>query len=191
MQNNKIILASSSPRRIEILQKNGIEPIVIAPQVTENLPETISKEQAVLFLALKKALSVESALMNDGSYSDHLLIAADTIVYKDYIIGKPTDKEDAYKILMHLRKSSHYVVTGVAILKPHTAVRNVFYDVSEVFFKDYTEEALLTYITTEEPFDKAGGYAIQGTFGKYVDHIDGDIDNVIGLPWYKIQPLLK
>ena len=200
--NQKIILASGSPRRIEMLKESGLSPIVIPPSVDETLPAGIGKEQAVLFLALKKALSVENALLErgfpsetggakgGGNLSRHVIIAADTIVYQDRIIGKPLDRQDAFDTLASLRGRSHYVVTGVALIRPETALRRVFYDITEVFFRHYSDEALRAYVDTDEPYDKAGGYAIQGTFGKYIDHIDGNLDNVIGFPWEKIQKLL-
>ncbi len=176
-----IILASSSPRRIEILRRNNIEPEIIHPIVDEILPEDISMEQAVMYLALKKALAVEK---NCG---DGIIIAADTIVYKDRIIGKPRDEEDAFSILYALRNAEHYVVTGVAIVERGTNRRKVFYDVSKVFFKEFSPEDIYKHIASGEAWDKAGGYAIQGEGRQFVDYIEGDYDNVVGFPWTMIK----
>lgn len=190
---SRIILASSSPRRIEIMRNAGIEPIIMPSLADESLPYEVSMEQAVMFLALKKALNVEKAWRNSPAF-DHVptvIIAADTIVYKDGMIGKPASVEDAVNTLKRLRNTSHYVATGVAFISPGAPKRTVFYDVTEVFFKDYSDEDILRYVATDEPWDKAGGYAIQGAWGEYVSHIRGNYDNVIGFPWSAIQSELK
>lgn len=185
MEKKKIILASSSPRRIEIMRKQGLEPLIIPPDVDETLPFDCNEKEAVMYLALKKALAVEKIVLNQAA--DHnLIIAADTIVYQNKIIGKPSDAEDALQILQSLRNTVHYVITGVALLTAGTTKRRIFYERTKVYFKDYTDEEIRAYIATDEPWDKAGGYAIQGTFGKYVDHYEGDLDNVIGFPWTRI-----
>lgn len=191
---SNIILASSSPRRIEMLKENGIEPIIIPSSVDENLPWRLSLEQAVMYLALKKALDVEKLLLHEKSDvldKPSVIIAADTTVYKDDMIGKPVDEMDAYNILKLLRNTSHYVATGVALVRPGGTKRSVIYDVTEVFFSDYNDDEIKQYIATKEPWDKAGGYAIQGAWGKHVSHIVGNYDNVIGFPWKKIKAELK
>lgn len=191
---SSIILASSSPRRIEMLKKNGIEPIIIPSSVDEGIPWKLSMEQTVMYLALKKALNVEKHLLQEKSdilCKPSVIIAADTIVYKDDMIGKPVNEADAEKILKLLRNTSHYVATGVALIKPGDAKRSVMYDVTEVFFKNYSDDEIKRYIATKEPWDKAGGYAIQGTWGKHVSHIVGNYDNVIGFPWEMIKSELK
>lgn len=180
-----IILASSSPRRIEILRKNNIDARVIHPVVDEDLPEEISKEQAVMYLALKKALAVEK-LCGEG-----IIIAADTIVYKDRIIGKPKSEGDAFSILSALNNSQHFVVTGVAIVERGTCKRKVFYEISKVYFKDYTNDHITSYISSGEAWGKAGGYAIQGEGRHFVDYIEGDYDNVVGFPWTRIKKELS
>jgi len=190
---SRIILASSSPRRIEMMKNIGIEPIVMASAVEETLPFNVTMEQAVMFLALKKALNVEKLLRQEltGQTLSTVIIAADTIVYKDGMIGKPIDDNDAANTLKLLRNTSHFVATGVALISPGSPKRSVFYDVTEVFFKDYRDDEILSYINTDEPWDKAGSYAIQGTWGKYVTHIIGNYDNVIGFPWGEIKTKLE
>lgn len=182
---DNIILASGSPRRIEMMKKHGIDPIVIKPQVEEFLPEQITMQQAVMYLSLKKVLWAE-ARSESG-----IIIAADTIVYNGRIIGKPKDYEDAFSILKELKGKKHFVVTGVSILEAHGMKRRSFAEVTEVHVRDYTDAEIEAYIATGEPWDKAGGYAIQGAFGKYIDHCVGDEDNVIGFPWSRIQSELK
>ena len=197
MKKENIILASSSPRRIEMMQKNGYNPLIMPADVNEDLPEGIGMEDAVMYLALKKALYVENEFLNSNTKEENFvenapyIIAADTVVCKDSIIGKPIDREDAFNILWDLNGKEHYVTTGVCILKAGTPIRHCFYEVTKVFFKNYTEEELNAYLDTDEPYDKAGAYAIQGYFGKYVDHIEGDLNNVIGFPWDRIQEELK
>ena len=181
MGETKLILASGSPRRIQIMRDHGMEPEVFRPEVDESLPEKISMEQAVMYLALKKALHAETA------YEQGVIIAADTVVYRDRIIGKPTDEEEAFAILRHLRGREHCVATGVAVLRPHSPERRIFCEVTKVFFKEYSDEEIAAYIATGEYRDKAGGYAIQGGFGPYVDRIEGDYDNVVGFPWTRIR----
>jgi septum formation protein len=187
--NSRIILASSSPRRIEMMKKAGIDPVILPSQADETLPFEMTLEQAVMFLALKKALSVEKSWL--AGPADHqvstVIIAADTIVYKNGMIGKPVDKADAENILTLLRNTSHFVATGVALICPGTPKRSTFYDITEVFFKNYSDNEIRQYLDTEEPWDKAGGYAIQGAWGKHITHIVGNYDNVIGFPWEKIK----
>lgn len=186
----KIILASASPRRIEMMRENGFEPEVIPADIDETLPFSMSPEASVMYLALKKAMHVaQSAACESG-----IVIAADTVVvHNGKIIGKPQSPDEAFNILSSLRSDCHQVITGVCIIeiKEKHAYKTCFYDTTDVFFKNYSDEELTAYVNTSEPYDKAGGYAIQGTFGKYVDHIDGNLDNVIGFPWKLIEPYLK
>ena len=164
--------------------------MIISPDIDENLPEGLDLRQSVMFLALKKALYVENLFLETNDLNN-IIIAADTIVYCDKIIGKPETKEEAFEILSFLRNKSHWVATGVAILRAGSNVRKAFYELTEVFFKDYKDEDIIEYINTREPYDKAGGYAIQGSWGKYIDRIIGDLDNVIGFPWSRIEQEMK
>lgn len=184
---NNLVLASSSPRRIQMMRAKGYEPYIFPAQVDETIPITMGMESAVMYLACKKALWAEQHLPQEQKINSPILVAADTVVYKDRIIGKPADPDQAREILASLRKSAHYVATGVCLLKPELPVRKLFCEITKVFFKDFSQEALEAYINTDEPYDKAGGYAIQGTFGRYVDHIEGDYENVIGFPWSRIE----
>ncbi len=177
--NKKIFLASGSPRRLEMFQQNGVDVTVQKPDWDEQIPEGLTVEQTVMYLALQKALNVEAQGLPEGS----VIVAADTVVYKDEILGKPRDEEDFFRIFEILRNTNHKVLTGVAILEVGTGLRRTFADTTEVFFKDYTKADAAAYLATGEAWDKAGGYAIQGGWGSYIDHIVGDRDNVIGFPW--------
>jgi len=188
----KIVLASGSPRRINMMKEKGYDPIIMPADVSEDLPFEMQMESSVMYLAAKKALWVENKLKESGQISDDILIiSADTVVYKDKIIGKPESPEEAFNTLSSLQSDSHYVATGVCFMRPGMPVRQTFYEVTEVFFTAIPEKELEAYVQTKEPYDKAGGYAIQGTFAKYIDHFEGDYDNVVGFPWTRIEKELK
>lgn len=206
-----VVLASSSPRRLEMMEKNHIECSVIPADVDEDILMPMSLESTVMFLALKKALYVEQLLSegkagaekkiteSDASlkgashclYPEAVITAADTVVYKDGVMGKPKDRQEARDMLLCLKGCDHIVATGVAMICPETGKKIVFCDKTKVFFRDYSDEELESYISTDEPYDKAGGYAIQGTFSKYTDHIEGDRDNVIGFPFYRFREIME
>lgn len=185
MQRN-IILASASPRRIKIMRDHGYDPVIRPADIDETLPPDISMEDAVKSLALKKAAHV-AAESEKGS----IVIAADTVVYKDGILGKPKDRTDAFSMLSRIKNTSHEVATGVAILIAGENTKIVFCDVTKVFCKDFSDEELCAYLDTDEPYDKAGAYAIQGIFSKYIDHWEGSFDTVVGFPWELIEPKLR
>lgn len=170
-----------------MMKKNGYNPKIMPADVNESLPYYMHPESAVMFLALKKAMYVEERVT-----TDNLIIAADTVVvYNEKIIGKPLNKKDAFNILSQLRSNHHYVITGVCIIDTTENTKRCFYEKTAVYFTDYTDEELNDYLDTDEAYDKAGAYAIQGTFGKYVDHFEGDYDNVVGFPWKSIEHFLK
>ncbi len=198
----KYILASGSPRRIEMMRAKGLDPIIMPADIEENMPLKSGMTETVMFLALKKAAAVEEAWLKehppveageaDAPQTPHIIIAADTIVWHDgEIMGKPQDFNDAFRMLSKLRNTFHYVVTGVALSevgKPH---KKVFCEVTKVFFTDYSDRELTAYLQTDEAYDKAGAYAIQGQFAKYVHHIEGDFNTVVGFPWDRIELELK
>ena len=190
-----IILASSSPRRLAILRLHGIDPVVIPPEVDETLPavaSTAELEHELCLLALAKARDVFKRIQQ-GDFPDtnptHI-IAADTIVYKDRILGKPADINEAIAMLEFLRDSSHQVFTGVALIEVESRKEHTLCDVSTVVFGDYSREVIEDFIRDEQPFDKAGSYALQGEWAKHVVRVDGDRENVIGLPWHRIAGFL-
>ncbi len=199
-----LVLASSSPRRIEMFEEHGIKPTIIKPQCDETLPDSIGMEDAVMLLSLRKALEVENILRKAADSPEGtsdvpadlyekapVIVAADTIVYHGKIIGKPTDRADAEAILMELSGNVHYVVTGVSILRAGCTQRRTFAEVSEVHFKTYTAAELQDYLDTDEPYDKAGAYAIQGTFEKYIECVTGDYNNIVGFPWNRFTAELE
>lgn len=192
LKDKKIILASGSPRRIEMMAANGLNPQIMPAHIEENIPPKNGMCETAMFLALKKAQAVESEYLAGGGQAGPVIIAADTIVYKDgEIMGKPVDAADGFRMLAKLRNDYHYVVTGVALLEAGAQNTRVFAEVTKVFFKDYSDEELHAYLATDEAYDKAGAYAIQGYFAKHIEGFEGSYDNVIGFPWERIEEELK
>lgn len=178
----KIILASASPRRQELLTKAGIVFDIIPSQVEEIFNNEVSVEEAVMDLAYQKAKWVQNKEKTDA-----LVIGSDTIVViNNEVLGKPKDHGDAVRMLSLLESNIHEVITGVSLIKEEKTIN--FYEKTLVYFKPMTKENIEQYIKEENVYDKAGSYAIQGEAMKYIDHIEGDYYNVIGLP---IDRLLK
>lgn len=173
----KIILASKSPRRKQLLQWAEVPFEIITSDTDETFPADISANEAAVHIAKNKALAVKK--MQGDSIA---ILAADTIVVLDKkIICKPADKEDAVKILSGLSGKKHLVITGVCILFNKKEI--AFADVTEVEFHDLTLEQINFYVEKYKPFDKAGAYAIQEWIGVVgIKSISGDFYNVMGLP---------
>ena len=191
----KVILASASPRRREILEKHGIAPVCMPQDTDETLPEGIGMTDAVEHLALQKARACYDSIKADESllakYHDYIIIGSDTIVWKDEIMGKPVDADDAFRMLDKIRGTDNQVVTGVALIDIKSGDTTVLSDITDVWTTDYSDEDIREYIALGEPVDAAGAYKIQGNFGQYIDHIDGDYENVVGFPFYRIEELIK
>ena len=189
----RLILASASPRRIEMFRKNGIEAEICPSNLQERLPEGISPEQTVLYLSLGKALDVERRFLEKNPLPEErvFILGADTVVFTNRILGKPKDEEEAFEMLKSLCGGEHRVLTGVSIVEAGTVNRKSFFESTKVRTKSYSDEDRRRYIATGEPMDKAGAYAIQGGFSAYIDGFDGDYDNVIGLPWKMVREELE
>lgn len=181
----KVILASASPRRIELLRNINLDFEVI-PSKFEEEEKFDNPVEMVLKFAYNKALDVKKTLKEE----DALIIAADTIVYKDgKILGKPKNEEDAISMLKFLSNSVHQVYTGIAIFYKDNYI--VDYEVTDVYFKELSDEEIKGYIKTKEPMDKAGSYAIQGIGSLFINKIDGCYFNVVGLPINKFYEIVK
>ncbi|MCI5698709.1 MAG: Maf family protein [Clostridiales bacterium] len=248
MKNCNLVLASASPRRKEILEKHGINPIIIPSLNPEILPEGLKVtglpecEQekvdrgSVEYLAMTKATSVAKDILKTKYCIEHLtleddvnqssameadrisavrkaadilkrggslvILGADTLVFKGEKFGKPKNAQEAFQMLRALRGSSHKVITGVAVLLLEGAEKNEaigsdpwvadnFSCETIVKFAEVQDEEIEYYVGTDEPYDKAGGYAIQGYFGRYVEGYEGDFENVIGLPYRMIEERLS
>ena len=185
----RIILASNSPRRREILEQAGINFQIIPSQCEEKISST-DPESVVKELALLKATSVAN------QYRDNtIVIGADTVVANmGKILGKPSDELDAANMLMNLQGHSHDVYTGVAIvIKEDNGNTQTlcFSENTKVRIDDMSKEQVMNYILTGEPMDKAGSYAIQGKFAKYIRGIEGDYYNVVGFPICRFRMEMK
>lgn len=180
---NKIILASTSPRRKELLEKAGIDFIIDASSIDEIMAEGLSIENKMMKLAADKATPIHL------KYPDDIVIGADTIVYYDeQIIGKAKDESEARNILLKLSGHQHSVYTGVAIY--FGAELYTFVEKTDVYFKNITR-MLDAYMASGEWQGKAGAYGIQGIAESFVDFIEGDRDNVIGLPVSRLIHVLQ
>ncbi len=186
----RIILGSGSPRRKDILKQAGIVHEVIVSDcdetVTEDIPENVVKE-----LSLRKARDVwDKAVARYGSDEEMLVIGADTIVALDKeIFGKPSDREDAMRMIRCLDGRTHQVYTGVAVMTKDKTIS--FSACTDVSVYDIEEEEIKAYTDTKEPMDKAGAYAIQGGFAKYISSINGEYNNVVGFPVARFMHELK
>lgn len=175
MRFNRIVLASASPRRREILKQVGMDFDII-PAQGEEVIDSDKADEMVMKLSHDKALEV-SRLCEE----DTLVIGADTVVAIDnMILGKPADREAAFEMISGLRNRYHSVYTGVTII--YNDIIRSFVSETKVYVYDMTDEEVYEYIDTGDCYDKAGGYGIQGYFAKYVEKIEGDYFNVVGLP---------
>lgn len=179
-----IILASSSPRRRELLKTMGLEFTIVSPEVEENLDKSKKPEEVVIELARKKAQAVEQK-----AGKGDIIISADTIVvYRNFVLGKPNDEKDAFNMLRKLSGKWHKVFTGVCVKTNEEEL--TFYEVTKVKFRKLNDEEIIYYVNTKEPLDKAGAYGIQGLGGAFVEKIVGDYTNVVGLPLPKLWKIL-
>lgn len=179
-----IILASTSPRRTEILTLGKIKHQVVAPLVKEVIHEDLTPTEVVQSLAIQKANDVFKRYPND------VIIGADTVVVIDNeILGKPKDEQDAIKMLTKLSNRTHLVITGVAIYTKD--VKETFCNITEVTFDEMTKDDILDYIHSDNVYDKAGSYAIQASIAKFIKKIDGDYYNVMGLPLSDVYKHIK
>ena len=174
----KLILASASPRRAEILRDAGFTFAVLSSAVDETPVPGESAQQMVLRLADAKAELVAARAVGPA-----IVIAADTAVLIDgEVLGKPRTADDAHNMLTRLSGRVHAVVTGVTLIRLPDAERRSFVETTQVHFASLSPEELTRYLSTDEPFDKAGAYAIQGRAGRYITRIEGCYFNVVGLP---------
>ena len=186
----KIILASASPRRKELLLKHGIDFEVIVSNTLEDSlgdnPKSIAINNSKL-----KALDVYQKIKNNKST---YILAADTIVcLNNEIFGKPKDRLDAKKMLNALSGQVHEVITGICVIDTsiNPPLIKTHSETTKVKFKKLSDSEIIKYINTDEPYDKAGAYAIQGEAKKFIEEINGDLENVIGLPVIQVLRLIN
>jgi septum formation protein len=174
----RLILASGSPRRAEILQSVGLPFIVLSSAVDETpIPGETAQEMVRRLAAAKAELVAQRAV------GPAIIVAADTVVTLDNtVFGKPRTTEDARQMLEKLAGRTHSVISGVALIRLPDVERREFHEITHVQFGPLDDEEITRYLASGEPFDKAGAYAIQGRAGRYITRIEGCYYNVVGLP---------
>jgi len=182
-KNYRLILASRSPRRQQLLRELGLKFEVVIKEYEEIYPESLSGEEIARFVAHEKAASFK-----DDISDNEIVIAADTIVWcNNKVLGKPLDHDDATRILKEISGNTHEVITGVSLRSQTKEL--TFSESAKVTFETMTEEEISYYIDEYKPYDKAGAYGIQEWIGIIAcSHIDGSYFNVVGLP---VQRLYK
>ena len=180
----KINLASTSPRRKQLLQQIGIDFELVNTEIDETWDGHEPAKVHVKRMALEKARAAKSKIQNNLP-----VLAADTCVVLDNVIlGKADTKENAIKMLRELSGRIHHVYTAVALI---TETEQVCLNINHVSFRPLTETDIREYCETEEPFGKAGAYAIQGKAAAFVEHLEGSYSGVMGLPLYEVAEMLK
>ena len=190
-----LVLASSSPRRVELLQEWGYEFVVVQPSVTEEFSPLDLPEDIVQDLAKRKALCGLEIWRHQQGLQADILLSADTIVVLDErIFGKPVSEEDAREMLQTLSGRTHKVMTAMAFIDVgrdnHLSIETSL-DITTVSFRDISDQEIMDYIATGEPMDKAAAYGIQGQAGKFVAWTEGSLTNVIGLPMELLSEKLQ
>ncbi len=185
---DKIILASSSPRRKELLEQAGI-PFVVMPSSIDESKVELSGTPEIMAeqLAHAKALDVAGKATSGG-----IVVGADTIVAcDDEIFGKPIDDDDAFRMLKKLNGREHFVITGISIINAGSGHEKMVHEKTRVMFAPLTDKEILAYIRTGEPRGKAGAYAVQGKGALLVRGLEGCYSNVVGLPLRKLADTLN
>ncbi|AGL02652.1 Maf family protein [Desulfoscipio gibsoniae] len=181
-----IYLASSSPRRRELLNQIGLPYTVITIEVDESLPSGLSPAEQVVALSRRKAGAAAQKL------SEGVVIAADTVVVQNgEVLGKPADETEAMSMLERLQGAIHEVFTGITVMDLPGGRVLSDYECTEVQMREVSKDELARYIATKDPLDKAGAYGVQGVAAVFVDGIRGCYFNVVGLPVFKLAQLLK
>lgn len=182
----KLILASASPRRVQLLNQIGLCFDVFPADIDETLVQCLGANEMVKKLSFEKAEAI--AKRHAG---DFLVIGADTVVVKGKILGKPKDALEAFEILDYLRGDWHEVITGITVYDTKSSKYISDFEITRVKMKNYSKNTILSYIKTKEPLDKAGAYGIQGIGSLLVEKIEGCFFNVVGLPLAKLSSVLE
>lgn len=185
----KVILASSSPRRRQLMDLGRFEYEVLVSDIDESRDESKTIEEQSKELAYKKA-----KVIYDNTQGDRVIIGADTLVVKDgTVYGKPEDRDDAVRMLRELQGKKHYIYTSIAVLMEKRGKEKEYNELHKtaVYVKPMNDLEIAEYIENDVPFDKAGAYAIQGQFSIFIDKIEGNYSSAIGLPIQRIYEILK
>ena len=183
----RIILASASPRRKELLEKIGLKFEIIPSNYDEKLSDDNFTYEKIENLALNKGLDVAKNIKDDA-----IIISADTVVVLDNkILGKPHSKEEAFNMISGLSGKTHEVITAIAMLDNKNNKQLIHSVTTKVTFRQISKEEIEKYVSTKEPYDKAGAYAAQGIAAIFVEKIEGNYSSAIGLPTHKVYDIIK
>lgn len=181
----KIILASKSPRRVDLLSKYISDFEIKPAEIEEKIDESLKPEITVMTLAYEKGYSIAK------ENTDAVIIAADTMVYYDRLLGKPENREDAFMMLRELSGTVHKVVSGIALICLDKKIKVVDSCTTEVEFRDLTDDQINRYLDTGEYMDKAGSYGLQGKAELLSEGFSGSYSNVVGLPMVELDKLFE
>lgn len=185
----KIILASQSPRRKELLDLMGVKYEVVVSNAVENLEQGLTVQEQSKKISYAKAKTVF-----EQTIGDRIVIGSDTMVVKEgKIYGKPKDKQDAKNMLLEFRRSKVQVITGLTVLVQNSEEYKeiIDYDVADIYIKDMTDKEIDKWIQTGEAMDKAGAFAIQSGFSVFIEKIIGNYTTIVGLPIHKLYDCIK
>ncbi len=185
----KIILASKSPRRVALMELAKFDFEIVPSNYDEKIDNEYDIENTSKKLSYNKAKEIF-----DNTQGDRTIIGADTIVVKENkILGKPKDRTDAIKMLRQLQGGMHTVYTSIAVLIEYQEKYKEYNEIikTDVYVKNMSDEEIIEYVDSEEPYDKAGAYGIQTSFSVFVEKIEGDYSSILGLPISRIYDILK
>lgn len=189
--NRRLVLASQSPRRSELLRQAGFQFVVCSVQISEIPDENMNLPDQICDLAVQKAAAClkSGKLLKEQGF---LILSADTVVCLDgQILGKPKNCIENQQYLGRLSGQTHTVITAVCLFDVDSGTRTVGYEESQIQFRNLTSDEISEYCQSGDGLDKAGGYGIQGAAGKFVRHTIGSYDNIVGLPIKLVENLLK
>ena len=187
MNQKKIILASQSPRRRELLSKIGLKFEILPADIDESLKEEEFSNELIENIALEKVLEVKKNITYPA-----IIIGSDTVVViDDKVLGKPENEQDAFNMLKLLSGKTHQVISAIAVVDSETEKALIDHVVSDVAFREISDSEIKNYIKTGEPMDKAGAYAIQGYASIFVRSICGCYNNIVGISTFKLAEMLK
>lgn len=188
----RLILASESPRRKELLNRIGIPFQVFPVNISEIPDKTLNPAHQILEIAGRKARAAVNLLKEQGDIGPFILLAADTeVIFNGSLLGKPSSEGEAIQTLKRLSGQTHEVITAVQVIDSLSGNCHSHIETTKILFKTLSEDEICNYVATQEPMDKAGSYGIQGHAGQWVERIDGDFDNVVGLPVKAVAALIQ
>ncbi|WII70623.1 Maf family protein [Bdellovibrio sp. 22V] len=186
-----LVLASESPRRRELLKEAGFDFDVVPVKVSEIPNKNLNVNEQILDIARRKARAAFDQLKSSRTGPFRVLSADTEVIFGGGPLGKPADREDAYRILKLLSGNFHEVITAVCVIDSVTGKEVSQAETTQIYFRTLSDEEIWTYIDTGEPMDKAGAYGIQGKGRMFVERFEGPFDNVVGLPIATVRKLLS